>query len=148
MKLYLPSLPYSDSWETTDALEGLVQTDGNFYNPTHIVHKNDTLYVTLKSNQVARDQFFELANMMEMMTDNNKDFPQNAQNRALKLLNDLLKNYIPCSQQYELALVHNESIILTNHQLQTLSLYSGYEINLNSPPPEVIFFSWLSEPWS
>ncbi len=89
VKLYLPSLPYSDSWENTDGIEGLLQKEGHFYNTTHILHRNDTLYVTLKSNLAARQQFFELANMMETITDTGKNVPDSIQNKVLKALEDL-----------------------------------------------------------
>ena len=137
IKVYLPSLPYSGTWENTDQIEGLLQEDGSFYNATHLVHKNDTLYITLKSNQVARDQFFELAGMMEMITDNNKEFPESAQNKALKILNDLVKNYIPSSQIFQLINYDTESSIACVYQLLARSTYASYEVHLNTPPPEI-----------
>lgn len=137
VKLYLPSLPYSDSWENPDGTEGLLQEDGNFYNATHIVHKNDTLYVTLKSNEAARDQFFQLAGMMEQITGHDKNTPESAQNKALKILDNLLKNYISNSQKFELAGFNFKNKLVVKHQLQINSVYSGYEINLNTPPPEI-----------
>ena len=135
MKLYLPSLPYSDSWENTN-VEGLIQKNNEFYNATHVLHENDTLYVTLKSNQAARDHFFELVGMMEMMTDNGKELPENAKNNALKLFNDLIKIYIPNSYNIEFQDFCPGNLIAEVHQPQTSSLYTGYEINLNTPPPE------------
>ena len=137
VKLYLPSLPYSDSWENADGTEGLLQQDGNFYNATHILHKNDTLYVTLKSNQVARDQFFELANMMEMVTDRDGKIPESAQNRALKILDNLLKSYLSNSQKLEFVYFNFTEESVITYQPQINSIYSGCEINLNTPPPEI-----------
>lgn len=138
IKLYLPSLPYSDSWENPDGTEGLLQQDGNFYNATYILHKNDTLYVTLKSNQVARDQFFELANMMEMVNDRDGKIPESAQNKALRILDNLLKNYLSNSQKFELAHFDFKEDLIVNYQPQINSIYSSCEINLNTPPPELI----------
>ena len=136
MKLYLPSIPYTDSWENNN-VEGLVQKNDQFYNATKVLHKNDTLYVILKSNQAARDQFFELVSMMETMTDNNKEFPESAKNTALKLFNDLIKIYVPNSHNIEFRDFNSGNLIAKVYQPQTSSFYAGYEINLNTPPPEI-----------
>ncbi|WP_221391290.1 hypothetical protein [Dyadobacter sp. NIV53] len=136
MKLYFPSLPYSGSWEN-DNVEGLLHENGKFYNATHVLHENDTLYVTLKSNQAARDQFFELVSMMEMMTDNDKELPESAQNTALKLFNDLIKIYVPNSHHIDFNVTCPENVITGIYQPAVTPVYSGYEINLNTPPPEI-----------
>ena len=137
VKLYLPSLPYSDSWENSEGIEGLLQRDGNFYNTTHILHQNDTLYVTLKSNLAAREQFYELANMMETITDTGKNVPESIKNKLLKVLEDLVKNYVPISKQIDFLYLPDESSMTNVRWVLTKTIYSYFNITLNTPPPEI-----------
>ena len=136
VKLYLPSLPYSDSWENRDGIEGLLHQDGSFYNATNILHQNDTLYVTLKSNIAAREQFLELASLMTEITDQS-NVPESTHNKVLKLLSSLLKTYIPTSSETDLNISIFENLTALTHQRQTDFIFSCFEIHLNTPPPEV-----------
>jgi hypothetical protein len=136
VKMHLPTLPYNTTWENSDGQEGLIRRGDDFYNVTEQRHENDTLYVTLKTNQHARDRFFELANMIQEITDQNADTPESPLSKAIKLLNDLLKVYLPnpsmgllvdtviSSTSYHLYATPNQSL------LQTVRL-------LHSPPPEL-----------
>jgi len=136
VKMHLPTLPYNTAWENTDGQEGLIRQGNNFYNVTGQRHENDTLYVTLKSNQNARDRFFELANMIQEITNQNADSPESPFSKAIKHLSDLLKVYLsnpsviwPTEQVASLSTRHQHA---TPNQalLQTLRL-------LHSPPPEL-----------
>lgn len=137
VKLYLPSLPYSDSYENKDGAEGLMQKDGHFYNATNILHQNDTLYVTLKSNLAAREQFLELASLMTEITDTGKNVPESTHNKVLKLLSSLAKTYIPTSALTELKITLFENSIAFAHICQTKFIFSSFEFRLNTPPPEI-----------
>lgn len=136
-KMYLPSLPYSGDLEIPENIEGLVRQDGQFYNPTHVLHQNDTLYVTLQSNEAARDHFFELANAIQVLNDPQADVPQSPYGKAIKLLSNLLKIYIPNTQQFS---DHSEAIALeirlsaNNHYVAVH--YPSHHASLASPPPE------------
>jgi len=136
MKMYLPSLPYSGHVEITDNIEGLVRKDGNFYNPTHILHENDTLYVTLKSNQAARDQFFELANAMEILSNPESDFPNNPYSKAIKLLGNLLKNYVSNAFEFTFPATHTFNQQTEFNILPVKDVYASIDIRLPTPPPE------------
>jgi hypothetical protein len=137
MKLFLPSLPYSRDWEKTEGLEGLVKKDGDFYNTTHVLHENDTLYVTLKSNQAARDHFFELANAMQILSDPQKETPQNPYGKAINLLSDFVKHYVQRSQAFafESRFCLSESAYTVETPYKSI-LYS-FKIRLHTPPPEL-----------
>ena len=136
-KMYLPSLPYSGDLEITENIEGLVRQDGQFYNPTRVVHQNDTLYVTLQSNEAARDHFFELANAIQVLNDPQADLPQSPYSKAVELLGNLLKIYIPNTQQFP---DHSEAIAqelrLSANTHYVAPHYPSYPTSLASPPPE------------
>lgn len=138
MKMYLPSLPYSSNLEITENIEGLIRQDGQFYNPTHILHQNDTLYVTLQSNEAARDHFFELANAIQVLNDPQTDVPGNPYGKAMELLGSLLKIYIPNTQQFparsEAITQEMRSAASNNHYVAVH--YLSYQTSLASPPPE------------
>lgn len=136
VKLYLPSLPYSETWESEDGMEGLLPENGDFYNATHILHQNDTLYVTLKSNLAARDRFFELANEMESLN-NDKQLPHDQRSKTLALLRDLLKNYVPNSEKFEFYPGNIEILANVAFPLPAQITYTSKEQNLNTPPPEL-----------
>ncbi|RDB05722.1 hypothetical protein [Runella aurantiaca] len=135
VKMHLPTLPYNNSWENSEGQEGLIRKGDDFYNVTHQRHENDTLYVTLKSNQHARDRFFELAEMIQEITDQTADSPESPLSKAVKLLSDLVKVYLPnTSTEWPDALMANllpRSLYATPNQalLQSVQL-------LHSPPPE------------
>lgn len=137
MKMFLPSLPYSGNVEITENIEGLVRQDGQFYNPTHILHQDDTLYVTLQSNEAARDHFFELANAIQVLNDTQTDLPKSPYGKAMEQLSSLLKIYIPNIEKLP---VYPESITdeiqpsACNHFM--VVHYLSHQTSLASPPPE------------
>jgi hypothetical protein len=137
MKMYLPSLPYTDHAEVSGQLEGLVRQDGNFYNPTSVLHENDTLYVTLKSNQAARDHFFELANAMQVIADPGTDLPGQPYGKMIKLLGSILKNYVPNTHNFAIGpkqfLAEKQPLFPSLFQMSYMSL----ESLLSTPPPEL-----------
>lgn len=137
MKMYLPSLPYSENLEITENIQGLVRQNDQFYNPTHILHQNDTLYVTLQSNEAARDHFFELANAIQVLNDPQTDVPKSPYDKAMELLGSLLKIYIPTTRQY---LFGSESIAQqpcsSANSHFVAAHYLSYHTLRASPPPE------------
>ncbi|SEI42491.1 hypothetical protein SAMN04487995_0610 [Dyadobacter koreensis] len=141
LKVYMPSLPYSSDWENHDGFEGLIKANGQFYNATHVKHANDTLYVTVKSNQAARDHFFELANKMQSMADQAAQTPENSREKAIKVLDNFLKNYLQNKPLYNLF-----QQAVTNEQ--GLAIFPSKQISLvfwitqlQTPPPETAAFS-------
>ncbi|MDF7818387.1 hypothetical protein P1X15_12305 [Runella sp. MFBS21] len=136
VKMHLPNLPYNEVWENADGQEGLIRSGDDFYNITHQRHENDTLYVTLKTNQHARDRFFELANMIQEITDPHSDPADTPFGRAVKLLSDLTKVYLPNSVlEWPLGF---DAGVLTQHLFATPSytLLQAFQL-LHSPPPEL-----------
>jgi hypothetical protein len=136
LKVHLPSLPYSGDIEISDEIQGLVRHQNEFYNPVHVLHTNDTLYITLQSNQAARDRFFELTGAMQMLSDPQADVPESSQSKALKLLSGLFKLYVPAGQHhFQIA-----TELFGREQIQNSSIFASYyscsDISVNSPPPE------------
>jgi hypothetical protein len=137
VKMHLPTLPYHTTWENKDGQEGLIRNGNEFYNVTEQRHENDTLYVTLKSNEHARDRFFELANMIQEITDQSADPSESPLGKSIQLLNDLLKVYLPNSSMdwpsvCVAELPNKQSYIAPNQALlQATQL-------LHSPPPELV----------
>jgi hypothetical protein len=136
LKVYLPSLPYSTDWENAQGFEGLTKSNGNFYNATHVLHANDTLYVTLQTNQTARDRFFDLASQMQSITDPGDHTPDSQQGKALKLLDNLLKNYVQNIHHFS---IPNQSLdaskAMAVYSFQNIRL-TGFLLKLPTPPPE------------
>lgn len=135
VKMPLPALPYNNTWENPEGQDGLIRQGNDFYNIMHQRHENDTLYVTLKSNQHARDRFFELAEMIQEITDQTADTPESPFSKAIKVLSDLAKVYLPnSSMEWPNALMADmpaSSAYATPNQ----SLLQSVQL-LHSPPPE------------
>ncbi|MFN8347263.1 MAG: hypothetical protein U0X91_19830 [Spirosomataceae bacterium] len=136
VKMHLPALPYNNAWENPEGQDGLIRQGNDFYNIIHQRHDNDTLYVTLKTNQHARDRFFELVNMIQEITDQSADTPESPLGKAVKLLSELVKVYLPntamewpaeCVAGLDAAPFY---ISPSQSLLQTVRL-------LHSPPPEL-----------
>ena len=137
VKMHLPSLPYSGDLQITDLPQGLIRQNDQFYNPTNVLHQNDTLYVTLKSNQVARDDFFALANAMQILTDPNAKLPEDPYSKAMKMVDHLLKNYVSNINEisFQTALFAEQAPL--SMALYSKNIYSANFIQLTSPPPEL-----------
>ena len=135
LKIYLPSLPYSTNWESEDMGEGLLKNNGEFYNATHVKQENDTLYVTLKSNLAARDRFFELTNLMEVLTNSDSEVPESPNSKTVKLLSNLFKIYISSSQDLWEAEFKIPARLISIYQ-STESRYISYLTRIGTPPPE------------
>lgn len=136
VKMHLPTLPYNEAWENTDGQEGLIRSGDDFYNITHQRHENDTLYVTLKTNQHARDRFFELANMIQEIADPSSDPTDTPFGKVVKLLSDLVKVYLPNSSiewptEASIQMLSTRFFAAPND-----SLLQFFQL-LHSPPPEV-----------
>lgn len=137
MKMYLPSLPYSENPQLTQNLEGLVRQNGQFYNPTQILHQNDTLYVTLQSNEAARDHFFELANAVQVLNDPQTDLPKSPYGKAIELMGSLLKIYIPTTQKFPFmaGCARRQSLSSVAGHFVAVH-YLSHQTSLATPPPE------------
>lgn len=137
LKMHLPTLPYNTTWENAEGQEGLIRHGDEFYNVTEQRHENDTLYVTMKTNQTARDRFFELADQIQEMTDQTAQSPDSPMGKAVKLLSDLLKVYLPTSiMEWPTAQVI-ESLSQENYATPTNSLLQAVLL-LHCPPPEQV----------
>ncbi|MCF0051089.1 hypothetical protein MUK70_25690 [Dyadobacter chenwenxiniae] len=130
-----PSLPYTTSWENEEGTVGLIKKDGEFYNVVHQKIENDTLFITLQSNTSARERFFELAGSMNDLSDSDKSKKSSSQ-RALKLLNDLVKSYLPIESRSELACHFIRLTNLVSFQDFAISFRSSPR-SFESPPPEL-----------
>ncbi|MCE7068140.1 hypothetical protein [Dyadobacter sp. CY326] len=129
-----PSLPYTTSWENEDGTAGLIKKDGEFYNIVHQKIENDTLFVTLQVNASARDKFVELADSMNELSDNDKS-KKSSSDRALKLLQDLVKSYLPIETRSTFGCEYYaflESVSFCEH----LSFHRAPAQSFDSPPPE------------
>jgi len=135
LALPAPSLPYTTSWENEDGTAGLIKKDGEFYNVVHQKIENDTLFVTIQSNTSARERFFELAGSMNDLSDSDKS-KKSPSERALKLLNDLVKSYLPIETSSELACEFFPPANLVSYRDHTTSLRSSPR-SFESPPPEL-----------
>jgi hypothetical protein len=136
IKMYHPSLPYSGDVEISGEIKGLIRTENEFYNPVQVLHSNDTLYITLESNQGARDRFVELAGAMEMLSDTKAEQPQSPYSKAIKLFSNLLNSYVPAAtHNFEVAC---RPVFTIPAKYQTLNpdIYLSCTSQLNTPPPE------------
>ncbi|NIJ54939.1 hypothetical protein [Dyadobacter arcticus] len=136
IKMYLPSLPYSGDLEVSQHIKGLVRHDDQFYNPTEVLHQNDTLYVTLKANQPARDHFFELANAMQAVDASQTDLPKSPFGKILKQLSNLATDYVSESISFQLT----DSVFIpdpiTKTGFPSDVRYLSFKALLGTPPPE------------
>jgi hypothetical protein len=130
-----PALPYTASWENEDGTAGLIRKDGEFYNIVHQKIENDTLFVTLQSNSSARERFFELAGSMNDLSDSEKS-KKSPSDRALKVLNDLVKSYLPTADRILpftcAAFSLPNRISFRDH----IFLLQSSLLSFDSPPPE------------
>jgi hypothetical protein len=96
LKAHVPSIPYANVWEDSNETEGLYRINDQLYNVVGQVHEHDTLYVTLQMNVSAWQRFTELSDMMQQV--NADQEASNPVSRAMKLLNDLFKTYLPFNE--------------------------------------------------
>lgn len=136
MKMYLPSLPYSGDLQIEENAGGLVRHQDQFYNPTQLTHQNDTLYVTLQPNEAARDHFFELANAVQLLSDQHSDLPKSPYSKAVELLSSLAKIYMPNGLDFKVPAAYAllEPSVRLSYFLE--NRFPSYEASLNCPPPE------------
>jgi hypothetical protein len=133
MAVAVPSLPYTNSWENEQGTPGLVKKNGEFYNVIHQKIENDTLYVTLQPNVSARERFVELAENMNHLTDKQKS--ESTSDRAIKLLNELLKCYLPFSSK---SVLHPD-IYITNLTIDfpyCAGIVTAPSLSTIAPPPD------------
>ncbi|WP_338870059.1 hypothetical protein WBJ53_21755 [Spirosoma sp. SC4-14] len=128
------SLPYTASWENPDGLDGLVQDGDNFYNIVHQRYANDTLYTLLKTNQNARDRFFDLADQLQQFS-TDQEASQTPLSRLLKLLKERLTTYLLPSLY---RLTQPLAVSLSEHSVYGNIWFAHYGVDQvpNSPPPQ------------
>ena len=137
VKMHLPSLPYSGDLQITEAPQGLIRENDQFYNPTQVLHQNDTLYVTMKPNQAARDEFVALADAMQILSDPNAKLPDDPYSKAIKLMDNLLKNYVSNNSSISFLPVSFTEQLPLSAGRRSKNIYSAIFIQLTSPPPEL-----------
>lgn len=134
MKFPVAPLPYTASWENTDDVAGLFQSDGQFYNVVHQKIENDTAYITLKTNLSARDRFLELA---DQVTDANRKPSAGATplRRAVLSLSNLVKVYWVSPRQTILVFTDLALRLFTSYSNKHTTFISPL-LALFTPPPE------------
>ncbi|WP_020595966.1 hypothetical protein [Spirosoma panaciterrae] len=129
------SLPYTSAWENTDGHEGLIQDGDEFYNIVHQQYANDTLYTVLKTNQNAKERFFDLAEQLQEMNSNDQSLPKTPLGRLLKLLGERFTTYLPPSPYY-LAQPDVQSLQSSKGFGVIQLAYAAIGIDAPSPPPK------------
>ena len=129
------SLPYTNSWENPDGQAGLVRDGDEFYNIVHQRYANDTLYTLLKTNQNARERFFDLADQLQQL-DTAQKATQSPLSRLLKLLKDRLTTYL-LPAVYQLAQPDLADEPASVSYADVASTRYRADFSLLSPPPEV-----------
>jgi hypothetical protein len=137
VKFAYPLLPYSNGHENAGEFNEIFRIQDEFYNIDHLSHQNDTLYITLKSNQTARDEFFELAGLMEALTQSESTPPGDMQN-TLRMLENLHMIYLP--SQFTHALLASVTVTTSVGQVYALLApnYTSLFALLGTPPPEAV----------
>lgn len=128
------ALPYTSSWENTDGQDGLVQDGDDFYNIVQQHYANDTLYTLLKTNQTARDRFFDLADQLEQYNDDQAP-AKTPLGRLLKLLKDRLTTYL-LPGKYHLAQPDSAPALSGAAHAPVFLSVSSPDLACTSPPPE------------
>ncbi len=135
MVIKLPiSLPYSNSWDNPDGQDGLIRDGDSFYNVVRQQYANDTLYTVLKTNQNARDRFFDLANQMQQLG-TEQSATTSPLSRLLKLLQERITTYLlPTSWQLSQPVY---SLLTTQFgYTDQLLAYGNADLACPSPPPK------------
>ncbi|MCF2490805.1 hypothetical protein [Dyadobacter sp. CY347] len=99
IKIPLPSIPYAAPLELDDVENHLLRIADGFYNVTQYVHENDTLFVTLTPDASAHERFAELSHMVEQVHDLSNGTSESPRSKTIKLLNDLIKIYLPANAE-------------------------------------------------
>ncbi|WP_164490053.1 hypothetical protein [Runella sp. SP2] len=94
IKIPLQELPYVSYQEIPAEQEGLIRKDGDFYNIVKQYHKDDTLYIVLKTNHDARERFTELSNQIQESLDATSKAPLNPVKKTIALFLGLSKTYV------------------------------------------------------
>ncbi|GAB4035177.1 hypothetical protein [Spirosoma gilvum] len=129
------SLPYTSGWENADGHEGLIQEGDEFYNIVHQRYANDTLYTVLKTNQNAKERFFDLAEQLQEMGGDDQALPKTPLGRLLKLLSERLTVYLPPSP-YCLNPPTTQSVQASAGYGSLQLAYTAIGIDAPSPPPK------------
>ncbi|MCF0040811.1 hypothetical protein [Dyadobacter fanqingshengii] len=135
IKIPLPSIPYAAPLELDDVENHLLRIADGFYNVTQYVHENDTLFVTLTPDASAHQRFAELSHMVQQVHEFPAGTSESPRSKTIKLLNDLIKIYLPAHADLVGANVHFTELSFEN-QYPTLSfkLLSSLLTPPYSPP--------------
>ena len=129
------SLPYTSSWDNPDGQHGLIRDGDAFYNVVHQQYANDTLYTLLKTNQNARDRFFDLASQMQQL-DTEQAATKSPLSRLLKLLQERITTYLlPTSWQLSQPVA--SLLTVCAGAFAPLLTYGNVNLSCPAPPPKV-----------
>ena len=99
VKIPLPSIPYAAPLELGDVENHLLRIADGFYHVSQYVHENDTLYVTLTADVSAHQRFAELSHMVQQVHEFPAGTSESPRSKTIKLLNDLIKIYLPANAE-------------------------------------------------
>lgn len=135
VKIPLPTLPYNSVWENSDGEKGLIHEGKNFYNIIKQYYRNDTLYITLKTNQDAQERFAELSGQIQQLIDISPQSSKSPLSKGLKLLHELTKVYISHSSLVWNPINRSE-VLLFCIQKDSSQLLPTLSFGFITPPPE------------
>lgn len=124
------ALPYSQDWEAPKEVNKQVQQGEDFYQMVEQKMEGDTLYTTLVANHSARENFSDLAEMVNQHLKN--DSPTHNDHSKSSLINLLVKEYCDSKQTFVLY-VMDWSKVEVNFPNPKITL-STYSDSLFSPP--------------
>jgi len=135
IKIPLQELPYVSYQEIPAEQEGLIRKDGDFYNIVKQYHKDDTLYIVLKTNRDARERFTELSMQVQESLDATSKAPINPVKKTIALFSGLIKTYISNGNLDWPPLLCSEILLQTVYSFAP-KLIPDSIFHLLSPPPE------------
>lgn len=135
IKIPLQELPYVSYQEIPAEQEGLIRKDGDFYNIVKQYHKDDTLYIVLKTNRDARERFTELSNQIQESLDATSKAPLNPVKKTIALFLGLSKTYVSNSDLAWPPLLFSGFLPKPVYCLSFQLLPDSF-FHLLSPPPE------------
>lgn len=124
------ALPYSQDWDAPKELTKQVQHGNDFYQMVEQKMEGDTLYTTLVANHSARENFSDLAEMVNKHLKN--DSTKHNDHSKTSLINLLIKEYCDSKQTFVLYVMDwSEVKVNFPNPKSTLSTYAA---SLFSPP--------------
>ncbi|MCF0050636.1 hypothetical protein LXM25_11230 [Dyadobacter sp. LJ53] len=135
VKIPLPSVPYAAPLELDDVENHLLRISDGFYSVTKYAHENDTLYVTLTPNASAHQRFAELSHMVQQVHAFPSGAAESPRSKTIKLLNDLIKIYLPANAELVRSPEHFAALCIENpYPALSFKLLSSFPAPPFSPP--------------